>query len=133
MSQTVIKGDLGRSHVIHEAMKRGYTVSLPMTENSRYDLILDRNNKLERIQVKWTKSKGDVITVLCRTSNKWSRRKYTRDEIDAIICYDDYTGKTYYLPASMLGAGKATVRLRLVEARCTQKCHINWAKDFENW
>jgi hypothetical protein len=133
VSETVIKGDLGKINVIYQAIERGYVVSLPMTENARYDIVLDRGKGLERIQIKWTKSKGELIQVRCITKNKWTKHKYTSEDIEAIICYDDYTKKTYYVPASMLGTGRASVFLRLTEPRCTQQCKFNWAKDFENW
>lgn len=133
MSKTVVKGDLGRTRVIFECALKGYTVSLPMTENSKYDLIIERNGKLERIQVKSTTSDGEVVTVRCRSHNKWTTHKYTSTDIDAIICYDDATEQTYYIPASRLGEGMTSLRLRLVEGKNTQKCLINWAKDFIEW
>ena len=40
--KTTETGDLGTAMVIAEAMKRGYAVSLPLSEDLKYDLIVER-------------------------------------------------------------------------------------------
>lgn len=48
------QGDAGLGQAIAWATSRGYTVSLPLTDSQPYDLIVDMDGKLQRIQVKTT-------------------------------------------------------------------------------
>jgi len=47
----------------------GYKVLLPYGENSRYDMVAEKDNKFLRIQVKYTTPKNGVLEVNCRSSN----------------------------------------------------------------
>ena len=133
MSKTVIKGDLGQIRVMYEATRKGYTISVPTTSNSKYDLIIERKGRLERVQVKSTESDGKTITVRCQSKNKWSKHRYTSADVDCIICYDSTTDQTYYIPSSMLGEGMTTITLRIIPGQNSQKCMIHWAKNFMAW
>lgn len=48
------KGNIGLSHAILLFTINGYNISLPLTESTKYDLIVDINNKLYKIQCKYT-------------------------------------------------------------------------------
>ena len=50
MAETKRKGDLGEAMVMADVLRRGHKVALPVGEDWRYDLIVLRNSKLERIQ-----------------------------------------------------------------------------------
>ena len=56
MLNTVSIGDIGESVGIAEFVKAGFAVSKPLTNNARYDLIVDIKNKLYKVQVKSTQS-----------------------------------------------------------------------------
>jgi hypothetical protein len=53
--------------VAADLMRRGYKIALPYGEDWDYDLIVCRDEKLERVQVKYTCSDGVVITVRSRS------------------------------------------------------------------
>lgn len=59
------QGDLGLGRAIGWLCEQGYTVSLPLTDSQDYDLIVDIDNILNRVQVKTTsyKSKYGVFGV----------------------------------------------------------------------
>ncbi len=57
MRTTQRKGDIAVSQAIASFTKMGLDVSIPLTESASYDLILDVNNKLKRIQVKFCSGK----------------------------------------------------------------------------
>ena len=63
------QGSIGEVMVMAEAIRRGYKVALPFGEDWRYDLIVVRNGRLERVQCKYTKSDGRVVTVRCASMN----------------------------------------------------------------
>jgi Holliday junction resolvase-like predicted endonuclease len=53
---TVSIGDIGESLAIAKFTKEGLTVSKPLSNNAKYDLIVEFNNKLYKVQVKTTNS-----------------------------------------------------------------------------
>src|SRR3954470_13793027 len=59
------KGDLAELMVAKDLLKRGYKVAFPYGEDWDFDLIVCREEQLERIQVKYTRSDGVVINVKC--------------------------------------------------------------------
>lgn len=128
------QGSIGEAMVIAEAMKRGYKVAIPFGEDWRYDLIVLRRGKLERVQCKYTRSNGKVITVRCRSVNNWSRIKYSESDIDWLSVFDETTQKCYFIPSGMLGVlGRAQMNLRLEPTMNNQHKLVLWAKDFEEW
>lgn len=128
------QGDLGEAMILAEATKRGYKVALPIGEDWRYDLIVLRKGRLERVQCKYTKSKGNIITVRCRSLNNWNEIRYSNKDIDWLAVYDQTTDQCYFIPASMLGDnGRTTINLRLTATKNNQKKLILWAKDYKKW
>ena len=61
MRLTQRKGDIAVSQAIATFTRMGYDTLIPITESSPYDLVIDANNNLFRVQVKFTSDKnGDV-------------------------------------------------------------------------
>ena len=48
------KGNSGLGLAIAYFTTKGYTVSIPLNDTQDYDLIIDKNNELKRVQVKST-------------------------------------------------------------------------------
>lgn len=130
MAETKRKGDLGEAMVMADLLKRGYKIALPLGEDWRFDLIVERQGKLERVQCKYTESEGGKITARTQSCNNWNVHQYTEDEIDWLAIYDKVTEKCYYIPGSELGTGKASIYLRLDEPKNKQVQGIRWAKDY---
>jgi hypothetical protein len=121
--------------VAADLMRRGHKIAFPYGEDWDYDLIVCRDERLERVQVKYTCSDGDVITVRSRsaslTNGKVKAYKYyTAETIDWLAVYDVTTDRCYYLPAAMLGTGMSMLHLRLSEARNNQRIGVRFARDF---
>jgi len=131
MAETKRKGDLGEVMILADVLKRGYKAAIPVGEDWKYDLIVVRHGKLERVQCKYAKSGGCVIKVRCRCVNDRICTRYTENEIDWMAVYDATTDKCYYIPAKLLGeTGRTQFALRIVPAKQGQKKKIHWAKDF---
>lgn len=133
MAETKTKGDLGQAMIMAEAMKRGYKVAIPVGEDWRYDLIVLRQGKLERVQCKYTESDGQYINVRCRSSNNWQTLKYTADEIDWLAVYDKTTDQCYFVPASELGDGKSELHLRVQPPKNGQVKKVRLAEGYKDW
>ena len=50
MDNTLIRGDVNELQCILDFQKRGYYCSIPFSGSCRYDLIVDINDKLYKIQ-----------------------------------------------------------------------------------
>jgi PD-(D/E)XK endonuclease len=50
-----------------DLIPRGYKIAIPYGEDWDFDLIVCRDEKLERVQCKYTKSNGIYVTVRCRS------------------------------------------------------------------
>lgn len=129
------KGDLAELKVAADLIERGCQISIPYGEDCDYDLIADRDGTLHRIQVKYTKSDGEVVNVRCRshslTNGKVRQTKYyTSETVDWIAVYDRTSNRSYYFPSSELGRGRCEATLRLTPARNGQCLGIRQANDY---
>ncbi len=135
MAPVKAKGDLAELMVAADLLRRGYKIAIPYGEDWDYDLILSRDGRLERVQVKYTKSDGVVIAVRCRSHSLTNgkvraTKRYTAEMIDWIAVYDVTTAGCYYLPASELGAGRALLHLRIRSSANNQRVGIRHAEDY---
>lgn len=109
------KGNIAEQKVILEFIKRNVTVSVPLGDNDSYDLIVDINNKLYKIQVKSAylsnknivESSGPRRTLTNRKECKY--RWYSDDEFDfAMIVYND---DIYIIPSKIFCSYKNSITL----------------------
>ncbi len=119
------KGDLAELMVAADLRRRGFKIAIPFGEDCDFDLILIRENGLERVQVKYAESDGVVIRVRCQshslTNGKVRKTKrYTAKTIDVLAVYDNTSTRCFYIPASELGEGRSILHLRLKPARNKQ-------------
>jgi hypothetical protein len=129
------KGDLAELMVASDLRKRGYKLAFPYGEDWDFDVIVCRREKLERVQVKYTRSDGECIHVKCYshslTNGKIRRTKhYTAQMVDWIAVYDATTDRCYYVPSSEFVDGKTLLHLRVRAPRNGQAAKIRWARDY---
>jgi hypothetical protein len=118
-----------------DLVRRGYKIAIPYGEDWDFDLIVCRDEKLERVQCKYTCSDGVVVAANCRsrslTNGKIKATKYyTAATIDWLGVYDATTDRCYYIPAVELGTGRHEMSLRLVATRNNQRRGIHIAQDY---
>lgn len=126
------KGDLAELKVATDLMARGYKIAFPYGEDWDYDLILCRQERLERVQVKYTRSDGDVMVIRCRSLSLTDGKvravkRYTAKTVDWIAAYDATSDRCYYLAAWLLGSGRNTLTLRLTPSRNGQVAGVRLA------
>ena len=132
MAPLKAKGDLAEVMIAADLIRRGYKIAIPYGEDWDFDLILCRNERLERVQCKYTCSDGAVITVRTRshslTNGKVrSVKRYTAAMIEWLAVYDATTERCYYVPAVELGEGMNMMTLRLTPARNNQRRRVHSA------
>jgi hypothetical protein len=129
------KGNVAELAIAKEAARLGIDVLKPLTEHGRYDLALDIQATIVRIQCKWGHHDGDVIRVRISSSYHSPTRGYVKatydaKEIDAVAVYCESLDRCYLLPISQL-AGKSMINLRVGPAQNGQRAALNWASKFE--
>ena len=92
MLNTVQIGDVGESYAIMKFTLHQCAVSKPLTNNVRYDLIVDINNRLYKVQVKTTGAvKDGKMEFATKTTNysqgKWVSQGYSANEVDMFFLY----------------------------------------------
>jgi hypothetical protein len=137
MASLKTKGDLAELKVATDLIERGHRIAIPYGEDNDFDVILIREDSLERIQVKYTESNGEIVFVRCRSSSLTNGKvkqikRYTSATIDWIAVYDKTSDCCYYVPAAELGAGRDLMTLRLQPAKNCQQTGIHWADDYRS-
>ncbi len=106
----------------------------PLCEGRRYDLIVDLEPTLLRVQCKLARRTG-VLAIGLQTSRctprGYVRTSYSPAEIDAIGACSPALGKCYLLPISAISA-RRSLYLRLEPTGNHQAEGITWARDM-NW
>lgn len=75
MASTKYKGNIAETQILADLIKKGFIVSIPYGEDTRYDLVVDTGKVLLRVQCKYTTStKGFVFVKACSTNN-WNTIK----------------------------------------------------------
>jgi hypothetical protein len=115
--------------------RRGCRIAIPYGEDSDFDLIVCRHERLERVRCKYTRSDGIVITVRPRSHSLPNGRvratkRYTAAMIEWLAVYDVTTDRCYYVPAAELGDGMNMMHLRLMPARNNQRRRIRLAAHY---
>ena len=90
------KGDLAVAKVCLRAIEKGVAVSRPISDSTRYDLIVDEGGKLLRAQVKYAGvAKTKIVNGVARVSleKNYYRKSgckslfYNKDEVDIVLAY----------------------------------------------
>ena len=81
MRVTQRKGDLATAQAIVTFTRRGYDVSIPLTESAAYDLVVDDGEGLHRVQCKFCGSARaqvdlrrihfELTGIRCQASGMW--------------------------------------------------------------
>ena len=113
----------------------GCAVSIPFGNSEKYDLIIDINDKLYKIQCKhsseYTDENGEVEYIKFKTTwpshnaNSWTQYKYKENEIDFFATF--YNGECYLIPQSECSNEK---RLRIKVPKNNQTKGISFLKDY---
>jgi hypothetical protein len=82
MRDTQRKGDIAVTQAIASFTKYGYDVALPITESAAYDIIVDIDSKLLRIQVRYCSEKDVELRRIHSNSSGYVVKKTKRNAYD---------------------------------------------------
>ena len=115
-------------------LKQGWTVSVPIGDNARYDFIVDFDGKLIRFQSKTSNITRveNCLNFACASikynSQGSNRTKYTKDEIDYFITLHPNTRQVYIVPVEECAN---ECNLRFIPPKNNQTKGIKMATDYE--
>lgn len=126
------KGNITELECLTYLFKLGYDVSIPYGDNSRYDLILDINYNLYKIQCKTSRLLQEgVYEFDCNSSRCNSKglykTYYDEKEVDFFATF--INGKCYLIPFKETSTHSK--RLRFVPPKNGQIKGITFAKEYE--
>lgn len=124
-------GERTEAQVLAAFLRRGDIVLLPFGDNQRYDLALDDNGKLIRVQCKTGRLRdGAVRFKACSTyAHRGRKSKSYKGQIELFGVYCMEIDKIYLVPVDDVGIREGI--LRIVPPRNNQGSKIRWAKDYE--
>ena len=130
--KTLTSGDVTELKCILAFEERGYYTSIPFSGSCRYDVVVDVEGKLLRIQCKTShyykedKTSFEFSTVRSTTNTqKTTKYKYSKDEIDYF--YTHFNGYDFLIPVEETSHNKI---LRLLPPKNGQIEQINIAQDY---
>lgn len=106
-NNTKLKGDIAEQAVILKVLQMGCEVAKPIGDRLPYDLIIDRNGKLIKIQVKsaWfdeTKQNYVVDNRRTKTNRRVMKREaYSNNDFDFAILYIENLQVFYIMPVAI--------------------------------
>lgn len=132
------KGKETESVVVHELIKRGYSVSQPVFGNERYDLIVDDGESLHRAQVKsfYTPKKDtikmDFDTSIYNSDGQVSKSYYDSDEIDIFLTYVPKEDSLLWIPIEEAGKTSISLSYRNKDEYDSRVLHhVRFAEEYE--
>jgi hypothetical protein len=133
------QGDISEAYATAKFLELGFVVAKPVGDNQRYDLIIDRGNGFERVQIKTgTYSAGCVIAYTRSVYNNTKQSKvvsYKISEIDLIAVVVHDTKCVYLLQSKDFTEDnsdnvKKTIYLRIDPPKNNQTKKVKWAKEY---
>lgn len=93
------KGAIAEAVVIERALKKGYTISKPVVDGCKYDLIIDENGNLKKAQVRYStclsQNKNILKFSLLRKAANGENIKYSKNDVDIFFLYSPVTNDVY--------------------------------------
>lgn len=131
MDNTLIRGDVNELQCILDFQKRGYYCSIPFSSSCRYDLIVDINDKLYKIQCKassYSENEGVLKMSATRsTTNTQKTTRYTYSEKEVDYFYTSWKEYGFLIPIDEVSTEKY---LRIKPPRSGMQSTMSIASDY---
>lgn len=130
---TMQKGDIAETQAVAELVKQGYTVSIPVSGHCPYDLVLDKDGELWRVQVKHAMLRENGHKLRCSlkrsnpNANGTNDSYYTENEVDVYLIYCPEKDTLYWVDFD--DAPDANIVLRFESS--IDHPGIRWAEEYE--
>ena len=129
---TKLKADIAESATVTALLKRGFKVLKPVGDRLPYDLAIDINGKLIKLQVKSAWARNDVYIVDSRRTKTnrhlMLRQRYTAKDFDYALLYVEEIDIFFVMPVNVFNSYKSEITLIVGKQR-----NIKSSKYLENW
>ncbi len=136
-NNTAKKGEITECTILARLVQLGYECLIPWGYDHRYDIAIDDNGKLIRIQCKtaryieeWGYLEFSTVTTYAKVGGKPHIRKGYQGEADYFGVYSPDIGKVYLVPVEDVPLSSRG-RLRLNATKNNQLTGVKWAQDYE--
>ena len=128
------KGNIGEAKCLAKMVELGVPVAIPFGDNERYDLIIEYQGKLQKIQVKYSTqqdSPGSVVFKTASSTNHTTNKHYDtyQNDVDGFLLYNGINDEVYYLPIEIIGNRK-TITIRMEPCKNGQTKNCLMAQDY---
>ena len=123
-------GDRSEVEVMAALARAGYLISIPFGENHRYDLIVEKDGVLSRIQVKTGRLRDGVILFSPWSSHSHRNGPFCRPysgEIESFAVYCPDVDATFIVP---VGDVRMSGSLRWTPTKNGQSAGVRWASSY---
>ena len=134
LMHTIEKGDLSVAMITACFLRKQYIVLKPLSEKSRYDLVIDRGTGFERVQCKTGRLRnGSIVFATCSSTlhHKNGARKNYKGQIEWFAVYCHELDKCYLVSVNEVGDAEASLRVEPPKGKQTMNKTIRLAKDYE--
>ena len=124
-------GELSEAFVLAHFLKLGWIVLQPFGDNQRYDLVIDRGNGFETVQVKTAKLHGSILYFKTCSSyaHRGNGKKGYKGQVDLFATYSPELNKVYLMPVDIIGSSSCSLRIEPSKNHQQKKTHL--ASEFE--
>ena len=127
------KGAAAEAAITACVIQLGLTVLRPLCEGRRYDLVIDLEPDLLRVQCKLARRVAGVLSVNLKTNRctpgGYVSTSYNSGEVDAIGAYSPELDRCFLIPIAEV-PGRRAIHLRLEPAKNNQLERVRWAHDY---
>lgn len=132
------KGDISEQFVIANFLRKGWSVSKPIGDNQRFDLIVDSgDNVLRKVQVKTAYQQNGKLKISARSAGYTitegkvkSFAKVYNGQVDLIAAYCWENDKIYIIDLDKSAKNYEFI-LRVDPSKNKQRKTVRWAKDYD--
>lgn len=130
----VLKGVLTEIQIQHAFLKNGFNVAIPLNPSSRYDMIVDYNNHLFKVQCKTSKPQDGGFTIHLYSTNRepgggYIKKQYSSADVDLFAT--TYNDEVYIIPNTKEISSQRTIMFRTEHPKNDQVVGIRYAEQFK--
>lgn len=130
------QGIIGEAQVLAKFESLGISVSVPFGDNLPYDMIIDYEGKLFKIQVKTSSQSKEGVTEFGIKKNRINTQTnyityYNENEVDYYALYAINRKEFYLVPFEEAGNSSIKIRYELPKNGQTNKIKMNYNYTFE--
>ncbi len=134
---TQTKGEIAECQIICALLKKGCDVFRSCSENCRTDLVFSFDNKLYKVQVKYSRyfpDRGIIIVPTRSIKNTNSVIKTYKGQVDYFGAYCPELNKCYLIPEEDIPPSGFSINIRIDPTKNKQNNKpnkIHWAEEYE--